>query len=142
MGSSARVRPVARCVLLVEDNDDVQFLTTSTLRQCGYDVIRAGTIEEARRAARARRPDVVLLDCCLPDGDGLELARAWRDDGRMKDVPVIVLTAFFARQDIEAALMAGADAFLVKPCPATILAEQIEKVLAGTRVSQTLRVRT
>ena len=74
-----------------------------------------------------------------PDGDGLELARAWRRDGSMKDVPVIVLTAFSARQDVEAALLAGADAFLVKPVPGAVLAAQIEKVLAGTRPSQTLR---
>jgi two-component system phosphate regulon response regulator PhoB len=142
MGSSARVRPVARCVLVVEDNDDAEIITTSILRHFGYDVMRVRDIEGARRMTRARRPDVVLLDCRLPDGDGLELARAWRQDGIMRDVPVIVLTAFCARQDIEAALVAGADAFLVKPCPAAVLAAQIEKVLAGTRPSQALRVRT
>jgi DNA-binding response OmpR family regulator len=128
-----------RLVLVVEDNVDAQIITTSSLRHFGYEVIKAGDIDEARRIARQRTPDVIVLDCRLPDGDGLELAREWRTHPMMKDVPVVVLTAFSARQDVEAALLAGADAFLVKPVPAAILAAQIERVLTGSRPSQTLR---
>ncbi|MBX3205040.1 MAG: response regulator [Labilithrix sp.] len=133
--------PRPRLVLVVEDNVDAQLITTATLRHFGFDVIQADGLEQARGLARERRPDAVVLDCRLPDGDGLELARAWRTDPTMKDVPVIVLTAFSARQDVEAALLAGADAFLVKPIPGAVLAAQVEKLLAGARPSQTLRVR-
>jgi DNA-binding response OmpR family regulator len=135
---TARPSP-ARLVLVVEDNFDAQVITTSTLRHFGYEVMKAGTLEEARDLARSRRPDVVVLDCRLPDGDGLELASAWRKDASMKSVPIIVLTAFSARQDVEAALLAGADAFLVKPVVGAVLAAQVEKVLVGSRPSQTLR---
>ncbi len=136
---SADSRPRTRVVLVVEDNVDAQVITTSTLRHFGYDVMKAESVEEARGLARTRRPDVVVLDCRLPDGDGLELARSWRSDPGMKNVPIIVLTAFSARQDVEAALLAGADAFLVKPVPGALLAAQIDKVLAGARPSQTMR---
>jgi DNA-binding response OmpR family regulator len=137
---SARPRADHRLVLVVEDNVDAQIITTSILRHFGYTVMKAGSIEEADRFGHARKPDVVVLDCRLPDGDGLELARQWRDDVAMRDVPIVVLTSFSARQDLEAALLAGADAFLVKPVPAAVLVAQIEKVLSGTsRPSQTLR---
>src|SRR5689334_22442635 len=114
-----------RLVLVVEDNVDAQIITASTLRHHGFDVMNVGTIEEARDAVRDRKPHVVVLDCRLPDGDGLELVRAWARDALMKAVPIVVLTAFSARQDVEAALLAGADAFLVKPCPAGVLVAQI-----------------
>jgi DNA-binding response OmpR family regulator len=128
-----------RVVLLVEDNVDAQDVYSKTLRHAGFDVVQARSQKEAHEAARELRPDVVVLDCRLPDGDGLELARGWRSDATMAKVPVIVLTAFSARQDMEAALLAGVDAFLVKPCPGQMLALQIEKVLSGQRPSQNLR---
>jgi DNA-binding response OmpR family regulator len=126
-------------VLVLEDNDDAQVITTSSLQHLGYTVSKAGTIAEAERLVVLDRPDVVVLDCRLPDGDGLELARRWSTSPTMRDVPIIVLTAFSARQDVEAAILAGADAFLVKPCPAAVLAAQIERVITGRRPSQTLR---
>jgi DNA-binding response OmpR family regulator len=128
-----------RVVLLVEDNADAQDIYSSTLKHAGFDVVQARSLSEAHAAATRVCPDVVVLDCRLPDGDGLELARGWRHHADMKKVPVIVLTAFSARQDVEAALLAGADAFLVKPCPGHMLAMQIEKVLMGQRPSQTMR---
>lgn len=126
-------------VLVVEDNDDAQIITTTSLTHFGYEVMTAGTLKEARELVRQRSPDAVVLDCRLPDGDGLELARAWQRDPVMKNVPIVVLTAFSARQDLEAALLAGADAFLVKPTSADALAAQVERVLEGDRPSQTLR---
>ncbi|HVH43443.1 MAG TPA: response regulator [Labilithrix sp.] len=129
-----------RVVLVVEDNVDAQVITTSSLKHFGYEVMKAGSIQEARQLARRRKPDVVVLDCRLPDGDGLELAGLWRTDPTMMDVPIIVLTAFSARQDVEAALLAGADAFLVKPTPGDVLASHVAKVLGRSRPSQNLRV--
>jgi putative two-component system response regulator len=131
--------PHARRVLLVEDNLEARQITGATLRHVGYDVVEADSIAAANAAAAGSKPDVVLLDCRLPDGDGLELVRVWRDDPRMRDVSVVVLTAFYARQDMEAALLAGVDAFLVKPCPANVLAMQIERVLSGQRPSASMR---
>ena len=137
---SVPARGKAGLVLVVEDNVDAQVITTTSLKHFGYEVISATTLKEARELARAQAPDAVVLDCRLPDGDGLELARAWQRDPDMKNVPIVVLTAFSARQDVEAALLAGADAFLVKPTSADVLAAQLGKVLGGhRRPSQSLR---
>lgn len=137
--AEAQPRPKSRRVLLVEDDVDAQFIYQGTLRHAGFDVMQAGTIEDAIALAREHVPDVVVLDCRLPDGDGLSLARRWQREETMQKVPVIVLTAFSARQDVEAALLAGADAFVVKPCPGHVLAQHIEKVLTGRRSSQQMR---
>ena len=126
-------------VLVVEDDADAQTIYSETLAHEGFDVDQARSLMEARDHVRTRAPDVVVLDCRLPDGDGLELAKEWLGDPIMKDVPVIVLTAFSARQDVEAALLAGADAFVVKPCAGNVLAKHIERVLTGSRPSHTRR---
>jgi two-component system, OmpR family, phosphate regulon response regulator PhoB len=126
-------------VLVVDDNVDAQIISATILRHAGHEVEQAETIAQATTAASRSLPDVVLLDCRLPDGDGLELARAWRRDPAFAGVRVIVLTAFSSRQDMEAALLAGADAFLVKPVPGPVLIKQIERVLLSPRVSSTLR---
>ena len=134
---SSTARP--RVVLLVEDDVDAQDIYAKTLAHEGFEVVLAPSIAEAMTRARTQTPDVVVLDCRLPDGDGLELARTWRGDPAMRSVPVVVLTAFSSRQDVEAAILAGADAFVVKPCPGHVLAKHIEGVLRGTRPSQRLR---
>src|SRR5436190_23783373 len=90
-----------RLVLLVEDNVDAQDIYSASLVHAGFDVVKAPCVADAVLAVEAQKPVVVVLDCRLPDGDGLELARIWRSQARMRDVPIIVLTAFSARQDVE-----------------------------------------
>jgi DNA-binding response OmpR family regulator len=129
-----------RLVLLVEDNDDARDIYASTLRHAGYDVDEAANIQEAVEQVSARVPDVVVLDCRLPDGDGLGLLERWRRRGTtMNEVPVIVITASGTRQDVEAALLAGADVFVPKPMPGNVLAMHIERVVTGKRTSALLR---
>lgn len=132
---AGQVRPV----LVVEDNVDAQFITTSVLKHVGYEVVHAGTLAEAEQLARSRTPSIVVLDCRLPDGDGLELAQRWRKDPAMRAVPIIVLTAFSARQDVEAALLAGADAFLVKPASSEALLAHVARLVGAGRPSHGLR---
>jgi DNA-binding response OmpR family regulator len=133
-------RASRKLVLLVEDNVDALDIYASSLRFAGYEVTEAPTLEDARSAVRARRPDIVVLDCRLPDGDGLMMLERWRYAGNvMRDVPVIVLTASVHRQDIDAALLAGADQFVPKPCPGNVLALHVARALDGTRPSARLR---
>jgi DNA-binding response OmpR family regulator len=127
-------------VLLVEDNVDAMEIYAGSLRFAGYDVIEAPTLEEARAAVRAQRPDVVVLDCRLPDGDGLSMLECWRRSGdAMREVPVIVVTASVHRQDVDAALLAGADQFVPKPCPGNVLALHVGRALDKSRPSARLR---
>ena len=126
-------------VLLVEDNVDALEIYGASLRHAGFEVTLAPTLEEAESAVRDARPDIVVLDCRLPDGDGLLMLERWRRRGTMMEVPVIVLTASVHRQDIDAALLAGADQFVPKPCPGNVLAMHVARALDGSRPSARLR---
>ena len=117
-------------VLLVEDDFDARAIYAACLRHVGHRVIEAPTKKDADDAMRAEAPDVVVLDCRLPDGDGLELLTRWRQRA-MPRVPVIVVTAHRERQDIGAAILAGADAFVPKPCPGHVLAEHVARAIAA-----------
>jgi CheY-like chemotaxis protein len=126
--ASGITRAPRRTVLLVEDDYDAREIYRRTLQHVGYRVIEAPTVKDARNAVRAFLPDIVILDCRLPDGDGLELVNAWRDS-KMSRVPVIVVSAHRERQDLDAALVAGADLFVPKPCPGKELAAHIDRVI-------------
>lgn len=131
--------PTGKRVLLVEDNIDAVEIYGSSLRFAGYEVVAALTIEEATASVREQCPDVVILDCRLPDGDGLALLERWRRSSAMASVPVIVVTASGVRQDVEAALFAGADVFVPKPCSGNVLAMHVANALSGKRASARLR---
>lgn len=139
--ASPRPKRERKVVLLVEDNEDALAIYGASLRHAGYEVIEAETIAEAREAASQRRPDAVVLDCRLPDGDGLELLASWRREAMMQEVPVLVVTASRERQDVEAAVLAGADKFVPKPRPGNVLAKYVENALQNVRSSSMMRRR-
>jgi DNA-binding response OmpR family regulator len=112
-------------VLLVEDDDDAQAIYGSWLTHVGWNVSFAPTISRANEVVYERRPDVVVLDCRLPDGSGLDLLERWKRSPWMGDIPVIVLTAFGAPPDQALARKRGADVFLVKPCTGETLASHV-----------------
>lgn len=103
-------------VLVVEDDPDTREIYEDTLRHAGYDVVTAGSLAEAEDAAQERRPDLVVLDCRLPDGSGIDLLRRWKASAAMAGVPIVMVTAHSGQEFIRSASSAGADAFLVKPC--------------------------
>jgi two-component system response regulator AtoC len=129
-----------KTVLLVEDDPDARTIYATTLRHVGYRVIEAPTLNDARIAVQAFLPDAVVLDCRLPDGDGLQLVDAWRGSA-MGRVPVIIVTAHRDRQDVEAAHIAGADVFLPKPCSGSMLAAHVDRVLQAASPTRRLRAR-
>ena len=100
-------------VLLVEDNEDLRFAMRRFLARRGFAIDEADGVEQGQERFAEARPDVVIVDYALPDGDGLELLA----DLRRKDpeLSAIVLTG---RATIELAVRAikqGADQFLPKP---------------------------
>jgi two-component system, OmpR family, KDP operon response regulator KdpE len=99
-------------VLVVEDEPPVRRFLRTSLEAQGYRVMDATSVDEGVRFAKQWVPDVVLLDLGLPDGDGLDVARALRE---WSAVPIIVLSARGQEGQKVSALDAGADDFLVKP---------------------------
>jgi two-component system KDP operon response regulator KdpE len=103
---------VSQLELLVEDEPQMRRFLRATLTSHGYRFLDATSCAQALGAATAQRPDLILLDLGLPDGDGVELARQLREWSR---TPIIVLSARDREDDKVAALDAGADDYLTKP---------------------------
>lgn len=99
-------------ILIVEDEADIRRFVRLTLVAEGHTVHEADSVQRGLIEAGTRRPDLVVLDLGLPDGDGVELIRELR---KWSPVPVIVLSARSAESDKIVALDAGADDYLVKP---------------------------
>ena len=99
-------------VLVVEDEPDTVLLLKNILRMAGYDVLSAGNGQEALKKYKEHVPDIILLDLMMPDMDGWETLRYLRE---MSDVPVIIISALGAKEDIVRALKTGVDDYLTKP---------------------------
>jgi two-component system OmpR family response regulator len=127
-------------LLVVDDEETILELLSGSLRFAGFEVMTAGSGAEALRAASASRPDLVLLDVMLPDGDGFDVVRRLRSAG--PGVPVIFLTARDGVGERVTGLALGADDYVTKPFSLAEVVERIRAVLrrAG-RASATGRLR-
>jgi DNA-binding response OmpR family regulator len=100
-------------ILIVEDDDGIGANLQRALTSDGVDVAWARTVADAASLASARRPDLVLLDLGLPDGDGIDLCRALL--AVQPALPIIMLTARADEIDIVIGLDSGAVDYVTKP---------------------------
>ena len=114
-------------ILVVDDEIDLATTFTRLLSRHGYRAIAVGTCNEARAAMRDHAPILVVSDIRLPDGDGLELVRAAR--AQVPPIPAIVMTGHASPGTRQAALEAGAFAFLAKPFPTASLVALVDQAL-------------
>ena len=99
-------------VLIVEDEQAISRFLRTALEAEGLRVFEAATLQRGLLEAATRKPDLVILDLGLPDGDGLDFIREVRQWSQM---PILVLSARTEEADKIAALDAGADDYLIKP---------------------------
>lgn len=124
--------PFAVNVLLVEDDDDSRELMAEVLAVAGYAVHAVATGPEALRTLAERSVDVVVTDLGMPGMGGLEMARAAR--AIAPTVPVVLVTGWAERQDVERARGRDVDAVLMKPVdPDRLTAAVAEAVAARGR---------
>jgi two-component system OmpR family response regulator len=117
-------------LLVVDDEEMILELLSGSLRLAGFEVMTAASGAEALRAAAASRPDLVLLDVMMPDGDGFEVVRRMRSSG--PDVPVIFLSARDGVRERVAGLALGGDDYVTKPFSLDEVLERIRAVLRRT----------
>jgi CheY-like chemotaxis protein len=115
-------------ILVCDDDDGLRELMKVTLAT-EYRIVEAVDGEQALSALAADKPDVVLLDVMLPGYSGLQVLEAMRSDESLRDVPVIVVSAWQTPTDQEAAKEAGANAFLGKPFELEELTGCVAKLL-------------
>lgn len=124
------LKPVA---LLVEDEKQIRRFVRTALEDQGWTVHDAETVARGLSEAGSRRPDLVILDLGLPDGDGIDFLRDLR---AWSDVAVIVLSARVGETDKIAALDAGADDYLTKPFSVGELLARVRATVRRGRASK------
>lgn len=131
-------------VLVADDQAANIQLIGQVLDQAGYGVMPACSGEQALARARARRPDLVLLDMLMPGMDGARTCRALREAG-FADVPVIFVTGVADRDSLMTAFAAGAVDYITKPFVIEELLARVrthlELKIARDRLSEMLRER-
>ena len=136
--SNKKVTPAR--VLVVDDEPDCLSIIQCRLEWSHYDVITASDGAEGLKIAEEENPDIVLLDTNMPVMDGLEMLERMRKNPRLKDTPVIMVTALCGMNDIAAASALGVADYVTKPVDFTSLLEKISNIL-GSRVSKSLKSR-
>lgn len=101
-------------ILIVDDMPIFREPIAATLRLFGYETISAASAPEALDLVQKRRPDLILLDIAMPQMDGITCLKLLRADPRMRDIPVIMLTALSERAMVERAAHVGVQGYLLK----------------------------
>lgn len=125
------MQPPQPTLLIVEDNEMNLEALSRLLTRRGFQVLGAGSGEEALRVAADSRPDLVLMDIGLPGIDGYETTRRLKADPATAGIPVIALTAHALISDRERALAAGCVDFDTKPIDLARLIAKIGASLQG-----------
>jgi two-component system cell cycle response regulator DivK len=121
-------------ILIVEDDPASMLLATATLEADGFDVLGAGSAEEARKTITRRRPSLILMDLGLPGMDGLDFTRELKSSSKTAAIPIVVLTANSMPLYERSARAAGCQGFIAKPVsPPTLVTEVRSLLPSGSR---------
>ena len=120
-------------VLVVEDDLDTIYLLKQILRLAGFNVMSSATGREAIKKLSDYPVDIVLLDIMMPEMDGWEILKELR---KIKNVPVIIISALSSKEDIVNGLHRGADDYISKPFYNTEVSERVKAVLRRARKPQ------
>jgi DNA-binding response OmpR family regulator len=104
-----------RTALVVEDDPDLRGLVRRHLESLGMTVTEAGEGRSAILHVAVHRPDLVVLDLMLPELSGYEVCQFMRGEARLKEVPILIMSARGLPQDRAYAEQVGASTYLVKP---------------------------
>ena len=122
--------PAQTVILLVEDDPDQMALGQLRLTMAGYQVRSVDRAKELSRFLREQpRPDLLLLDVMLPDGNGFDILAQLRARPEFAMLPIVMLTVKAELASIRKGLALGADGYITKPYSKNQLAEVISKVL-------------
>ncbi len=116
-------------ILHIEDNLDNRVLVRRLLSAEGYRVVEAVDAYEAVSALRQNRPALILMDINMPEVDGYTLTAKLKSLPRVKNIPIVALTANALRGDREKALRAGCDGYIEKPIDVDSFISQVEYFL-------------
>ena len=117
-------------ILVVDDEPPLRELVIVTLGDT-YACDEAADGDAALEQLRKQQYDMVMLDVMMPGRSGIDVLREMRSDEALREVPVVVMSAWQSSQDIDAALAAGANGFLAKPFRVEELGLTVKAVIGG-----------
>ena len=120
---------MAKRILVVDDDENILSLERTILEQKGFDVTSAGGGAEALKLLADQIFDLVLLDVMMPEVDGFTVCRKIKDDPRLKDIPVIFLTAKGGGDALAEGFESGAIMYINKPFTANKLLTIVNTML-------------
>jgi len=118
-------------ILVVDDNQDIRDLISHFLSADGFHLFTATDGESALNILKRNQIDLVLLDVMMPGISGLDLLREIRanSDKKLRDIPVMMITAKTGTDDIDKALSLGANSYIVKPFRGNAIREKVRAIL-------------
>jgi two-component system cell cycle response regulator DivK len=115
-----------KTVMIVEDNDLNMKLFNDLLRANGYETLPMRNGHEALETLKEAKPDLIIMDIQLPEISGLEVTRIIKQDDRLRDIPVIAVTAFAMKGDEERIRQGGCEGYLSKPISVSTFVETVK----------------
>ena len=125
-------------ILVIDDDIAITELMSMLLRTHGFEVLTTNSGAEGVKLVREKLPNVVLLDLMMPDLDGWQVSKAIR---AFNNVPILILSAINDPAMVASVLDAGADDFLVKPVPSSVLVANIRKMVRQTGTQEKLALK-
>jgi len=122
---------MAKLILIVEDEPKNITLLRDLLQVSGYSTIEATDGQKGVELAKAKKPDLILMDIQMPVMDGLEATRILKADATTSNIPVLALTSYAMKGDEERILQAGCDGYLAKPFNIRELLKTVAEYLSG-----------
>ncbi|HEX8388749.1 MAG TPA: response regulator transcription factor [Sphingomonas sp.] len=126
-------------IIIAEDDEIVGEIARDALIAGGHGVGLLTNGKDALGVIQARRPDLVILDCNMPDLSGLLVLREMRNSQTLCDIPVLMLTGRRSERDVELAMYEGASDYMKKPFDADELLFRVDELLARPRAASAAR---
>lgn len=128
-GSSSAIRTI----LIADDSTTERLHLTQTLEQAGYRVIAAQSGNEAKILAEQHKPDLVLLDILMNDGDGYQACRAIKRNPLTQNIPVLMVSSKNNDVDKQWAQKLGASGYITKPYTSETILQEIDNYKISKR---------
>lgn len=116
-------------VLVADDEENLLLLLKDNLEERGFQVEVANNGQLALEMSIQKKPDIFILDVEMPKLNGLEACKKIRSNPELKNIPILILSAYAQHEDIQKGLKAGANLYMTKPFKINELVETIHKIL-------------
>lgn len=129
MTSEASASPGQRCILVVEDSDEIRELLGFVLESEGYQVVALEDGRDVVETAREQQPALITLDLALPGKDGWAIVRELQDDEQTRDIPILVISAY--TRELDAPLRRRVARVISKPFYINQVVSEVEEILTS-----------